>query len=204
MDDEQKAIEDIKGQDMSAAQKARASVPKKTWFFERGDGRLIVCEEQEAWDIVNNRSEWKRHDFKMIGVSDGTTYQRIVKESMTQATLLQPQITKAEEEIQKFRRAEDRLIVNEVVDMDDHDDPANEANVQKVLRMRRIIEKLEDKLDALNEEYRSKVSDVVKRATEAELEAARGHIEWPVGANIMTPNASAQERNKILRAMGQI
>lgn len=199
-----KEIEDIKAADLSPAMIARVAAPKKTWFFQRGDGMIFPCEEREAWDIVYNNSTWKRHDFKLLGCSSGETYVKIVKESIAQAQKLQPEIDELEKEIKKFRRAEDRLIESEAVDMEDLQDPVNAENVKKVNRLRKIIERLENRLDKLEEEYRENVKNVVKRATAAELEVARGNIEYPPDdANVLTPNASPKERRRILKVMNK-
>ncbi len=202
MTDQPNEIEQVKALDLSPAMKARESTPKKTWFFERGDGKLIICEEREAWDIVNNRSEWKRHDFKLVGVSDGTTFQRIVKESIANAQRLEPEINKLEAELTRYEKAEDKLVVEEAVDMEgDPSDTVNEANKLKVLRLKKIIARLEEQLNAKQKEYREVVSDVVKRATDAEFAVAKGHIEWPTDMHIITPDADPRQRQKILKLM---
>lgn len=194
--------EEIKNRDLTPAAVARWSAPKKTWFFERGDGTIIFAEEAEAWDIVHNRSEWKRHDFKLIGVSDGTTYQKLAKESMAAAKRLEPEIAKKKAEVKRYEVAEGDLLVGEAVDMEDKADPINAANIAKVERLRKIIDRIHGEIDALEAQYKKATGDVVKRAQAAELEAARGHIEWPSAVNIATPGASQQERQKILTLMG--
>lgn len=196
-------VEQTRSADMNPALMQREQSAKKTWFFERGvDGMIFPCEEREAWDIVNNRSEWKRRDFKLVGVSDGTTYQRIVKESGAQARALEPEIEKLKAEIKRYEDAENNLLVNEAVDMEgDPSDLVNEANKAKVTRLRGIIDRLDTQLEAKELEYKNIVSDVVKRAVAAELEVARGHIEWPGNVNVITPDASPRERQKILNIM---
>lgn len=202
---EKNDAEDVKAQDLSPAMMARESAPKKTWFFERGDGMIFACEEREAWDLVNNRSEWKRRDFKIVGVSDGTTYQKVVRESIAQAKVLEPEISRLKEELKRYERAEEKLIMDEAVDMEgDSSDAVNEGNKQKVLRLRGIIDRLDAQLEEKEAAYKSIVSDVVKRATEAELEVARGTIEWPSDMNIMTPDSDQRTRNKILKLMGGV
>src|SRR3954468_14551380 len=103
MDDPTKIdVEQLKGRDLTPAMMARESAPKKTWFFQRGDGLLFPCEEKEAWDICNNRSTWKRRDFKYIGVSDGTTYQKIVKGALGDAKRLEPELDKIRLELKRY------------------------------------------------------------------------------------------------------
>jgi hypothetical protein len=202
-------IDEIRSKDLSPAMMARVSAPKKTFFFRRGDGMEFACEEREAWEICNNRSTWKRRDFTLIGTSDGTTYARLTKESLNTARALEPQIATKKAELDRYMKAEERLVVDEAVDMEgDPTDTENEANKKKVLRLRTIIDRLHNELDVIEEEYRSAVSDVVKRATAAELEVAKKNFaekgpEYPdQNANIFTPDAGPAQRNKILNIMG--
>lgn len=204
---EAETLDDIRSRDLSSGTVARAKAPKPTWFIERtGDGYIFPVEEKEAWDIINNRSEWKRHDFKFIGFSDGKTYQRIVSESLNDAKILEPEAVKLRKEIQQYRNLEDKLMLDEVVDMDDLEDPDNAANVKKVMRIRGIVEKLDTKLEKIEEELRNATGNVVRRATEAELKVARANWKkqkvWPADdVNIITPKASPKERAKILKNM---
>lgn len=209
MNDENKDIEETKARDLGSMEKAKA--PRKTWFFERmGDGMTFPCEIKEAWDICYNRSNWKRRDFRLIGTSDGTTYTWIVREAMTDARRLEPELEKMKAELKKYEGADERLLVEEVVDMEgDPSDTFNEANKQKILRLRKIIDRLNDQLDAKEEEYRLAVKNVVSRATAAELEVAKENtktrgFEWPdKKANIATPQASDDDRSEILQIMGK-
>lgn len=202
MSDEKNEVEEQQAQDLSPQMRAQAAAPKKTWFFLRGDGKMIICEEREAWDIVHNHSEWKRRDFKLIGVSDGTTYQQIIKTSINDAKVLEPQIEKLKAELKKYERAEEKLLIDEVVDMEgDPTDTVNEANKAKVLRLRKIIDRIDEQLEVVEKQYRAAVGGVVARATAAELEKARGNIEWPGDVNYITPNADPKQRRKILKLM---
>lgn len=206
-------VEKIKSGDMSPAMIERASKPKKTWFFERGDGMIIAAEETEAWQICYNRSTWKRRDFKLLGTSDGTTYHRIVKESIGRAKQLEPVIEAKKEELSKYMRIEENLIMNEAVDMEgDPNDVSNEENKKKVLRLRSIMERIHKELDTLEEEFRTVSSGIVKKATDAELEVAKANqqkridkgkkLDWPNrDSNIITPDSDERGRNKILNLM---
>lgn len=187
---------------------ARATKPQKTFFFRRGDGMVFACEELEAWQVVYNQSTWKRRDFTLIGTSDGTTYNRITKESINQAKELEPVIAGKKEELSRYMRAEEKLIMDEAVDMEgDPTDTINETNKGKVLRLRSIMDRINNELDDLEAKYRSVVSDVVKRATDAEQAVAEENMknngpEWPdPDTNIMTPNSDQRGRNKLLGIM---
>jgi len=207
-EDQEKEVEEVKGRDLSQAEMEKASQPKKTWFFQRGDGMVFACEEREAWDVVYNKSTWKRRDFTLLGTSDGTTYHRIVKESMSKAKALEPLIAEKKAELSKYMRAEEKLIMDEAVDMEgDPSDKTNEENKTKVLRLRGIMDRLHGELDKLEAEHKSVASDIVKRATDAELVVAKENMakngpEWPdEDVNIITPDVSPRDRNKILGIM---
>lgn len=203
------SLDDLRGRDLSAAVIARAKAPKPTWFVKRlEDDYIFAVEEREAWDLIYNRSTWKRQDFKFVGFSDGKTYKKIIDESIAGASKLEPEIAAARTEIEKYRRAEERLIIDEAVDMDgDPEDADNESNKKKVQRLRVIIDKLETKLEKLEKEYRSFTSEVVKTATDAEMKVALRNWTkkktWPRAVNIHTPGVSGRERDRILGAMNQ-
>ena len=207
----EKEIQQMRDSDLSPAMMARARTPKKTWFFERmGDGMILACEHKEAWQICYNRSSWKRRDFRLLGTSDGKTFQRIVNESIAEAQRIEPQIEKKRAELQRYMQAEENLIMNEAVDMKgDPSDETNEKNKQKVLRFRKMMDDIHEDLDALEAEYQEKVSSVVKRATDEELKVARANqkrrladgleVDWPdENSNINTPDAQGKRRQKIV------
>lgn len=211
--EEEKAA--VMAEDLSPAMVERISKPKKTWFFERmGDGMILATEESEAWQICYNKSRWKRNDFKMLGSSDGTTFHRIVKESMSEARVLEPQIEQKKGELKRYMSAEESLIMNEAVDMEgDPADTVNEENKKKVLRLRGIINRIHDQLDTLEAQYKEVTASVVKRASDAELEVAKKNqadriaqgmdVDWPdSNLNIMTPEAKGGGRQKILGLIG--
>lgn len=213
---------EMKARDLSPAEIARATAPKKTWFVERiGDGTVFACEELEAWQIFYNKSTWKRRDFRLLGTSDGTTYNKIVKESMTEARKLEPEIEAKNKELQQYMDAEKKLIMDEAVDMEgDPSDTFNEANKQKVIRIRKIMDRLSTELDTLDSRYKEVTSGIIKRATDAELEIAKQNqenriqrmrdmgetptLDWPdQNININTPEATTGgSRNKILNLIG--
>lgn len=202
-------VEEGKSRDLSPALIAKESRPKATWFVRRrGDGFEFPVEEAEAWELLYNRSTWKRQDFEFIGYSDGTTYHRIVSEGMKRAKVLEPQIEAKKKEIDRYLAQEDRFIMNEVVDMEgDPTDTENEANKQKVLRMQKIRNRLEDQLEELEREYRSVTKGVVERATNEEKKVAVENWAvkktWPnPNAHIVTPEASGPQRDRLLAMMG--
>jgi hypothetical protein len=80
--------------------------PTKTWFMERGDGKIFACEEIEAWELLRNKSNWRRNDFKIIGVSDGLIYAQAVNEAsnLIDKQQIQNRLRRGfEEELEKAR-----------------------------------------------------------------------------------------------------
>lgn len=53
---------------------------KKTWFFQRTNGSIIGCQAIEAWQILLKQNVYLR-DFRLIGCSDGSTFQRAINEA---------------------------------------------------------------------------------------------------------------------------
>lgn len=212
MEDLPEDVQEIRDKELSPAEVAKATAPKKTWFVKRlTDGYVFACEAREAWDIINNKSTWKlsSRDFKFIGCSDGKTYARIAKELMAEANALAPQIEQMKKEIGRYRAQEDRFLMDEVVDMEgDASDEVNEANKQKVLRLRKIIDRETEKLEALEAKHRDATKNVVQRAFDAERAVAeenwqKNGPEWPPAMNIITPEArNPQERQEIVNMLG--
>lgn len=218
----EKAVEDMRGHDLSPAMVEKETRAKKTWFFERmGDGKIIAAEQREAWDICYNKSNWKRRDFKLLGTSNGQTYTKIVRESMSRVQQLRPQVEAKRVELQKYMQSEENLITNEAVDMEgDPADTENEKNKLKVLRLRKIIDRINGELDILEDELQKHVCEVVSLAFAAELEVAKENqaqrikncdntenpsacLDWPdKNLNIKTPAGSHKPREQILGILG--
>lgn len=181
---------------------------QKTWFFRRASGKnageIFPTQEGEAWSILNEHSDPRRPRFELVGVSNGETFVRMVKESKADATKLEPEIERLKKQITAYKMQEEKLILEDIIDMDgDPTDEENERGKQKVIRIRNLVAKLEPQLEDLQKQYRIATSDMVKKAMDAELEIARGNIEMPGAMNVITPHAQGAERMKILRAMGQ-
>lgn len=186
--------EEIKNSDLSPAMVARMTQPKKTWFIKRtGDDFIFACEEEEAWKTLTNRSTWARHDFKILGVSDGLVYAQIINDSKSKAREIRERIMEVEKEVNKYRKTEEKFVFEDLLDVDD----------PKVIKIKQIIQGYDDKLDILNEEYSSMTKNVAKTAFDAELKFAieGGNKQFPGNHDILTPGASSQERSKILSKM---
>lgn len=194
--------EDLKNRDLSEASRIKSSKPKETWFIQRGDGTIFACEEMEAWEILNNRSTWKRHDFKIIGTSSGETYQRVMAESGAKAREIENEMGRLRSEQARYRATEERMMFEDLVDPND-EDPKTEVEREKLKKVKEIINKYDKDLDKLEDEYRKLTTEIGTAAFNAELEVAKLAPRRPTNQAILTPGASPDERARILRAMGQ-
>lgn len=200
--------EQFKQQDLSPAAIARATKPKKTWFVKRGDGMIFACEEGEAWALMENRSNWMRRDFRLIGVSDGTTYAKIVKESAGKSATILQEIKLLEKDMDRYRKTEEKMVFEDLIDPEGTD-PLYAGDRAKIKRVREIINDLDVKIEKLNDDYKNVTKSVNQTAFDAELAQARantkatGRIEYPSNQNIITPGASPRERKRVMKAMAQ-
>lgn len=190
----EKPIEELKNQDLSPQMIAKFTKPKKTWFIKRvGDGKIFAMEEQEAWNTLTNRSGWVRTDFRIVGVSSGETYYKIVKEAKGKSQKIRLEIEAIEREANKYRKTEERFVFEELLDPTD----------EKVKKVRAIIMKYDKELEKKNKEYLAMTSEVAKTAFEAELAVARKNPRtFPNNQDIITPGANSRERTKIINKMG--
>lgn len=189
-------IEETKNADLSPSMVARFLAPKKTWFVQRlGDKKVFAMEEIEAWKTLTNRSNWARHDFKIVGVSDGKTYAKIINESKEKSKHILAEIEAIEQEANKYRKTEERFVFDELLE------PAD----PKVVKVKKIISEYDGKLEKKNVEYFALTKNVIQTAFDAEFaKAKKNPKEFPSNHDIMTPGAKQSERTKILRNMGQI
>lgn len=201
-------LEELRSKDLTPALIARETRPRPTWFVKRlMDGVVIAVHEKEAWDMLYNQSNWKRHDFQFVGFSDGKTYQKMTKEALMEANRLVPEIDAKKKEIARYVALEDRLMIDEIIDLEgDPEDAVNEANKGKLKRLQAIRTRLDAELEALEKQHNSATADIVRRATAAELKVAQANWKrekvWPRDdINILTPAASPKERNKIIKTM---
>lgn len=158
-----------------------------TWFFERtGDGYIFACDELEAWNLLNNKSNWARRDFKMLGMSDGKTYVSVLKSSNREKEQLMQERTLLDKDYQRYLQTEERLRFTELKDDTD----------EMVIKVKGLIKELGDKIQAIDAQVNDYNRITVKKAFDAELEKARGNIVMPSNFDVMTPIQA--DREKIL------
>lgn len=136
----------------------KTSKSNTVYFFKRkGDGEIWAAGEREAWDLMYTSTNWRRKDIVFIGSSDGTTYDRIVKENKSKIAGLQM-------EIETIR--EDLAVIED-------------KNSDEFFKLKR-------QLRSKNKEISDISKDYIKEAFNAELEKAKGNMVLPEKANILT------------------
>lgn len=162
-----------------------SSKPTKTWFIERtGDGKVFATDEHDAWNMLTDKSKWRRHDFKIIGVSDGTTYFKIIsqgKQDMQELIDKKAQLTST---FQKYSATEDRLRFTELKD----------SNDPMVVKVTGLLFDLQKEINEVDDKMKNFNKYLIDKAFNAELEKARGNIEFPTNHDIITPIKADREK----------
>ena len=162
------------------------SKPTKTWFIERGDGQVFATDEHDAWNLLTDKSQWRRHDFKIVGVSDGETYFKTIRNGANEMNELITEKERLNRDLQKYTQTEDRLRFTELKDDTD----------EMVIKVTKIVNDLKDKLGSIDKQLADFNRTIISKAFQAELEKARGNIEFPANHDIITPNKA--DRDKVL------
>lgn len=164
----------------------------KTWFIERGNNPndIFACDEQEAWGLFENKSNWRRNDFKIVGVSDGQTYVRMINEGQNEIRQLTEEVQNLSRDLTRYLEARDKLKFDQFVPDTD----------ERIIRANVLINDLQSKVDEKNNILHNAQTYVVDKAFKAELEIARGHIEHPHNFDVFTPHGN---RDKILKSLGK-
>jgi len=163
--------------------------PEKTWFFQRGDGLLFTCNEAQANEIMRNRTNWMRRDFKMLGTSDGTTYKKVKDEEKKKISGLKEDVKNLNIELSRYIKTLERFKFDELLEDTD----------AKVIRVNEIIKGLEDKIDEKTDIIKNFTKIIDKKAFDAEFAKAKGNLVMPGDINVMTPEG--KDREKILKAL---
>ncbi len=159
--------------------------PEPMWFFERGDKMVFASKEKEAWNILHNISNWQRKDFKLIGVSDGTTYYKTINESRSKLPEIRNQIAELETELSQYSKTEEKFKFEDLLEDTD----------EKMIRVKKFKKEVLNKLGEKKKKLHGLTKDVNQVAFDAELEVARGNIVMPGNNDIIVPNG--QDPKKI-------
>lgn len=163
--------------------------PVPTWFFEREDGSVFACGEEEAWNITKNRNIEKRH--RLVGSSDGVTYFNTLKTASREVVLLKEELAQLQEDLNKYLQTEDDLRFKQL--KDDEDEMVQRV-VLKRNEMKAKIKEVQDKLTNINK-------NMVDKAFNLELDVARQNKQMPRNQDVYTPNND--DRDIILRNLGR-
>lgn len=163
---------------MEIPQDIGQSKPTKTWFIKRiGDGKIFATDELDAWNLLTDKSKWRRHDFEIVGVSNGQTYFKIIRNGGVEMSELLEEKNKLVSDIQKYTQVEDRMRFTELRDDTD----------EAMIKVNKILTDLKGKLKEVDSKIQNFNQDLHNRAFEAELEIARNHIEFPSNQDIIAP-----------------
>lgn len=143
--------------------------PQATWFFQGADGKPFAANEKEAFDLLTNRSNWRRQDLRMLGMSDGTTYYETVKGSKSKIAELKEKVKEKKATLNKYIAGHDKLMFEDFAEKDD----------PRVIRAKKLIKEVEDELEPLEKELYDVQHNIIQTAFNAELDKARGNMVKP-------------------------
>lgn len=164
----------------------------KTWFIQRGNNEkdILACDEQECWNLLKNKSNWRRNDFKIIGVSSGVKYIETIKEAQGEIIKTQNELNSLSQDLTRYLNTKDKFKFEELL-------PDTEP---KVIRVNTLIKELEQQISEKNKIINNSNKYIVDKAFQEELKVARGNIEMPSNFDVFTPHGN---RDKILNALGK-
>lgn len=170
---------------MEQPKNLESSKPTKTWFIERtNDKHIFATDEHDAWNMLTDKSKWRRHDFKIIGVSDGTTYFNVMRNGRQEMAELAEQKANLSATYQKYSDTEDRLRFKELKDDTD----------EMVIKVTKLLADIRKQLKGVDDKIANFNKHLVEKAFNAELEKARGNIVFPSNHDIITPVQADREK----------
>jgi archaellum component FlaC len=165
--------------------------PQKTWFIERvADSYIFASGEREAHAILHRADS--RGKFKVVGVSDGTTYYKMVRGAKDRLPEIKGEVTQLKSDLNRYNKTYERMKFDDLLEATD---PKFKKVKEEISRVKKEIKTREGKLKDFS---RSNVQD----AFNAELAIAKENgVEMPTSQDVITPDA--KDRDRILRQMGQ-
>jgi hypothetical protein len=154
---------------MEQTKEVEVMPPQKTWFFTDSTGRVFPANEKEAFNLLTEKSRWRRQDIKMLGMSDGTTYYEFIKNSKEKTGELSGKIGELKEKLNKYIAGHDKLMFEDFVAETD----------PRIVRAKKLIKEVEDEMEPLEKQLKDLRENVIKKAFDAELEKARGNMVSP-------------------------
>lgn len=184
---------------------AEAKKIKPVWFFRFGNEKPFCLEEKAAWEQIYQKTTWRRQGGRIIGFSDGSTYDKIIRSSGNESREAHKNLKETQRKIDRYYETRDRLIFEDLLEEDD----------PKIKIIDERIANLNKDLDINEGEVKKYSGSLLETAFEAELKVAQENLKkaleenngvlpekyLPVNANIQTPHATPAQRNKILAEM---
>jgi len=167
--------------------------PQKTWFFTDSTGRIFPTNEEEAFRLLTNTNRWRRQDIRMVGMSDGTTYHRVIADSKGSARELAEKIAEKKAVLQKYIDGHDKLLFEQFVDKED----------PRIKRAQEIIKEVEDELEPMEKELKALTTGIVQKAIDAELEVARGNLVNPRDFSVIAKSNGTPRGNAFMEQFAQ-
>jgi len=163
------------------------------FFLERGDGFVFACSEREAWNTLRSSSNWQRRDFKIVGVSDGKTYQEKINRSRSKKIEIEKQLKVLQEKLDRYISTEDSLLYDDLLEETD----------PKVKRVRELREVAKKELEGVQTQLQNFSQKLVTGAFNEELEKAKLTPRQPRNFDIEIGSSSSSKREEILAMMGK-
>lgn len=163
--------------------------PKPTWIFKRSDGEIIYAEEAQAWELINSRGEWRRHDFQLVGMSDFKLFKKLIDEGEKEIEVMKLNLVQLRDEVRRYEMSYERFKFDELLEETD----------EKVIRVNTILKEKNKAIQSLVNEIEVKRSNLHKEALEKEMELARGNKATPQNQDVHYPFGRKNDIGNVTR-----
>jgi predicted transcriptional regulator len=165
----------------------RKYIPEYTWIFKRGDGEVIMANENQAWEILHPRGNWQRRDFTLVGSSDFKRFAEILSEGEKETQELKSRLEIERNEVRRYENSYERMKYDDLLD-DSH---------EKVIKVKAILSEKNRTIEKIKEEINGKKSEVHKRALKEEMEIAKGNTRLPQDQDFI---AIGNDKQRVIEA----
>lgn len=167
--------------------------PQNTWFFTDSTGRIFSANEEEAFKLLTNTNRWRRQDIRMIGMSDGRTYQKVISESKSKTRELSDKVAEKKQLLNKYVEGHDKLMFEQMLEETD----------PRMIRAKKMIQDIEAELAPMEKELRDLRTNIVQVAFDAELEKARGNMVNPRDKSVIAKSDGTARGNAFMQQFAQ-
>ena len=165
--------------------------PQNTWFFTDSSGRIFPTNEKEAFNLLTEKSKWRRQDIKMIGMSDGKTYYDVIKNAGAEKTALKEKIQQLKEKRNKYIEGHDKLMFEEFVPETD----------PRIVRAKAVIKQVDDEIAPAEKELKTLMDGLIQKAFDSEVEKARGNMVNPRDFTVIGKGDGSIKSNATLQSI---